>query len=358
MKKKILSLTAVVLAMAMTTTSVFAAVDKGSGDVDQQAGLSSNDVSAIIAGSTDANGDYNGDGVVDSIDATLIMQALLRPKNVQEAYELKVKTSGEESIFASGVSIFNPTQFNGTVTPNESGLGVVANPFNPDPTIKDAIDAITDQAALKPDKVSDALNRIYFNSAVRGPVYLNKEDGWAMFCWAVSDLVPLCNEDAEIINKVSEGKGSREELKASNPQFAALEEVKGILKIGNTINLTGDDIKNAKDKLYVAFPNGMDETKLNAAAEKILSITDGKYEFTALYGSNASPEVITADSSFVQTLIGYAKDYENVKLSKVNEDLGDSIEVSAHLIANGADHSNDKGATFFVQKTAKYDSTK
>ncbi len=360
MKKKILSLTAVVLTMAMTTTSVFAVVPKGTGDVDGDKNLTPNDAVEILKGTDSTEADYSGKGNTDASNAQLIMQAILRPRYVKEAYQLRVTTLGENSIFADGISVFAETAFNGTALDPKTTKGMTVmdgtDKYNPDPTIAEAVKALADQASLKTEAINNSLNNIKFYSADIGrDVTLSSEEGWAMFCWAVQPIVTAEASDLDAYNKIASPSKQKEATPAADvkaDRIGALRKVKDALNVGSgKIDVTAAEVPEIANNLLAAFPDTITEAEVNAAAERILFITDKKYDFSVSY-KDAADEAITATSPFVQKVAKFAPNYQGKKMSEVVAEFGDSVTVKSHLQGTAAD--NIKGATFQIKNTAAY----
>ena len=89
MKKKIVSFAAVLMAMAMTTTSAFAVTPRESGDVDGSGTLTAGDAVQILnsanQGTEITNGDFDGswkttDQKVTAADAERLMDYVLQPE--------------------------------------------------------------------------------------------------------------------------------------------------------------------------------------------------------------------------------------------------------------------------------------
>ena len=145
MKKKLLSIVSVVLALSMTT-SAFAATPRGTGDVDNDGKITANDVLSILKGiNTEGNSEANVDGYtgVDGLDARVLYNTILQPRTVSEDLTLKAYSEG----MANDVEFraFDAAGL-GATTGHEgpNGLKRVATTVDTttDTTIKDAIDEL------------------------------------------------------------------------------------------------------------------------------------------------------------------------------------------------------------------------
>lgn len=352
MKKKILSLTAVVLAMAMTTTSVFAAIERGSGEMDNVSGLSANDVQMVLNAAKDnQNANVNGDITnpaerVTTNDALVLMRTILQPKTVTESYALRIYTT--TPIFEQAVQIGSDADFNGTTKETVNGLIEVTDPITKDMTIEQMIEKavpLIDDA--KAQSIADTLNRIEFYSAGLGRnVALNTPEGWSMFCYAVQPIVPMEESKASLCKKPA---STAEEIAARQTQVDALKTVEGkIVTNGAPITLTAADIVTIKDALYVAFPNNIEDQDIKDAAERILNITDAKYDFTVVSANGKfNGQKITANDDFINAIVSL-KDYKTTNVAKIQETFGDSITITSELKGSG----NPKSFTFEVYEKA------
>ncbi len=325
MKKKILSLTAVVLAMAMTSTSVFAAVGDGSavGNLDK---ATTNDVVKINPDLDPAAGDYTGDGIVNDADKAIVMQYLLRPKYVKESYKMTIATS---SIFENGISLFDAGKF-AEATTDARGVQSV----KPDPTIEDVMVEVKDALKADSSKLNTSLNNIWFNSAI-GKVELKNETGWAMFCWAVQDIVPVTADTEKVL---ADAKATKYTVDAANKYDAASAEEKGradaLKRVHDAIGVdaagTGIDVKAADldtilTDLETAFPNTLTNDEIKAAAERVLSIVNSRFDLTIT--SEKVTGNVSADNEALMNAVYALKDYKAAKLSDVSAQFGENIRV-------------------------------
>lgn len=343
MKRKLLSIVSVVLAMSMTT-SAFAATARGTGDVDGDGKYTANDVFKIMQGlaADDAQANVDGYTGIDGLDARVLYNTILQPKTVSEDLTLKAYSEGMENDVEFG--IFNAEQLGSTgrdVQPN--GLDKVVTSVDANATtattIKDAIDQLVDLAAnQRTQGITNQLNRIFFHSNVKGEVYLRSENGWAMFCNALRYIVPMDEETAALCNRPENGTPMSEieanaDLKA---RYDALNEVKAII-VGeqedpaaiNTSTISAADLIKAKDAMYRAIPSGLTDDEITATAKEVLKITDRKYKFTVdseVTGQETLSEAGVDESAFIKGLIAL-KNYDTATMADYRNTFGDKLTV-------------------------------
>ena len=341
MKKKLLSIVSVVLAMSMTT-SAFAATARGTGDVDGDGQITANDVFKIMQGLAAEGAEANVDGRtgIDGLDARVLYNTILQPKTVSEDLTLKAYSEGMANDVEFGA--FNAADL-GSTTGHEAPNGLKEVATNVDTstttTIKDAIDKLVDLAAnQRAEGITNQLNKIYFVSAVKGDVYLRSENGWAMFCNALRYIVPMDEETAALCNRVENGTPIAEieanaELKA---RYDALNEVKAII-VGeqedpaavNESALSASDIIAAKDALYRAIPSGLTDNEITATAKEVLKITDTKYVFSVdseVTGQEDLSETGVDASAFIKGLLAL-KNYDTATMADYRNTFGDKLTV-------------------------------
>ncbi len=342
MKKKVLSFTAVVLAMAMTTTSVFAVTPKGTGDVDSEKGtgvvpFDTNDIVNIKDGVE--NGDYNGDGLVNDADKAVMMQVLLRPKYVQESYKMTIATS---SIFKGGIPLFASDTFNGALTDDGRGFMYIAEgaKFDPDPTIEKAIDEVVNALSADTSTLEASLNNIWFPAGNGDKIELKNENGWAMFCYAVQDIIPV-DADTEKELDIAKNYNIDEDNKVANvtdpaklDRYNALKRVKDAIGIGKgKITVPKENVQAIAADLKLAFPSDIADTDISDAAVRVLDIVNKRFDLTITTENGKFNGTITAkkadgtNSDFVDAVISL-KDYKNKHISDVSAVFGDYIKVT------------------------------
>lgn len=350
MKKKLLSIIALAMAMTMTTSAFAAPRARGTGDVDGDSLLTANDVLKIlneVNGGESAGSEANTDGRsgITGLDVNVAYKTLLQPKTVKEDLVFNVYSNG----LANDVdyNVMNASDFGVGTKADEKGTEKVDEgvKVTPTTTIKDAIDQLVDLAAnQKTAGINDQLNKIYFNSAVKGEVYLRSENGWAMLCNALRYIVPMDADTAALCNKASNAnyETATEEQKA---RYDALMEAKKLI-VGSdkapaaditaeaaaaqcTTELTAPDIIAIKDALCKAIPSGLSKDEIENTAKEILKITDTKYAVTAEFNGNKETlsESGVDTSAFISGLVSLA-DYETKTMADFRTAFGDKLVVS------------------------------
>ena len=351
MKKKLLSIISIAMAMTMTV-STFAATPRGAGDVDGDGKITANDVLMILKGLADTNPEANVDGRngINGSDANVLYRTILQPKTVSEDLMFKAYTENY-SLGKNPVSIIEGAdKLGSTVVAGDKGMGVVDDAVSTtsDTTIKGAIDSLVNLVnESSAANISSQLDKIYFASATKGDVYLRAEDGWSMFCYAVQPIIPMDAETAAICNKVP---SSEEDL--NNPtlkeRYDALKEIKALVVSDKT--LTANDIKTIKEAAYRAFPADMTETEIKEAAQRVLDIVATKFTLTAEIKGNV--ETITPDGAFVNGLVSLAQ-YDTKTMADYRNTFGDKLVIS--VTNNGS--GNTISAVFEVAVVANAGST-
>ena len=370
MKRKLLSIVSVVLAMSMTT-SAFAATARGTGDVDGDGKYTANDVFKIMQGlaADDAQANVDGRTGVDPFDVKVLYNTILQPKTVSEDLTLKAYSEGMENDVEFG--IFNAEQLGSTgrdVQPN--GLDKVVTSVDANATtattIKDAIDQLVDLAAnQRTAGIVNQINNIYFNGAVKGDVYLTSENGWAKLCNALRFIVPmdkataaLCNSDNYAdYNYYDPATATAEETSRYNALMDVKEFVVGSREVKEGItddeaqaqhpivldsdgngevsaeetNEMAAKIVAAKNALYTAIPAGLDENVIRLTAAEVLSITGTRYHFTVNSEDMGIDEVLDKEtdvnsSAFINGLVELS-DYANKTMADYRNTFGDKLTV-------------------------------
>ena len=351
MKKKLLSIISIAMAMTMTV-STFAATPRGAGDVDGDGKITANDVLMILKGLADTNPEANVDGRngINGSDANVLYRTILQPKTVSEDLMFKAYTENY-SLGKNPVSIIEGAdKLGSTVVAGDKGMGIVDDAVSTtsDTTIKGAIDSLVSLVnESSAANISSQLDKIYFVSAAKGDVYLRAEDGWSMFCYAVQPIIPMDAETAAICNKAP---SSDEDL--NNPtlkaRYDALKEIKALVVSDKT--LTADDIKTIKEAAYRAFPADMTETEIKEAAQRVLDIIGTRFTLTAEIKGNV--ETITPDGAFVNGLVSLAQ-YDTKTMADYRNTFGDKLVIS--VTNNGS--GNTVSAVFEVAVVANAGST-
>lgn len=351
MKKKLLSIISIAMAMTMTV-STFAATPRGAGDVDGDGKITANDVLMILKGLADTNPEANVDGRngINGSDANVLYRTILQPKTVSEDLMFKAYTENY-SLGKNPVSIIEGAdKLGSTVVAGDKGMGVVDDAVSTtsDTTIKGAIDSLVSLVnESSAANISSQLDKIYFVNAAKDAVYLRDEDGWSMFCYAVQPIIPMDAETAAICNKAP---SSDEDL--NNPtlkaRYDALKEIKAL--VVNTNTLTAADIKTIKEAAYRAFPADMTETEIKEAAQRVLDIIGTRFTLTAEIKGNV--ETITPDGAFVNGLVSLAQ-YDTKTMADYRNTFGDKLVIS--VTNNGS--GNTVSAVFEVAVVANAGST-
>ena len=250
MKKKIVSFAAVLMAMAMTTTSAFAVTPRESGDVDGSGTLTAGDAVQILnsanQGTEITNGDFDGswkttDQKVTAADAERLMDYVLQPeKKFDEVVGLRFySVSG---IGSAAGTIANPLKnlelngaknYDNTYASLDSELTTDSNK-----TIVEVADQMVSLALTKDgtaSKLADNLNKVYFHSENKGDVYLTSKDGWAKLAYALKAINPVSPEDCERIGKPADDPGGGVRPDGSHHACGEAIRHRGILCLGKRV---------------------------------------------------------------------------------------------------------------------------
>ncbi len=353
MKKKLFGLLAAVMAVSMTTSAFAADLEavkapRTAFNVDGSAEFSANDVYRVFKENPAV--DVNGDRATNSADASVLYSLALQPKNVEaKAFVYADITGPNLDIHTKATDIISMKTLGYDVKADDYGTDtlVVAESGTLYDASKDVFawlqDAVKDPNGDRPKQVSTQLDKVFFNSPVKGDVYLRSENGWAMLCYALRYIVPMKEDDARICNKVNELTNEGYTFAtADDAQTKALDAIKAVV-VGeqadpadkNTSDFTAADIKVIEDNIYTAFPNDLgatDEGKenLKKTAEEVLKITGEKYPVTITY--NDIEQKLTADnvaeSDFMKDAL-QVTDYKTVKVQDVVSIFGDKVTATA-----------------------------
>lgn len=382
MKKKLLSIVALAMTMAMATsamaapsTGVIGPVLRGSGDVDGDGQVTANDVMMILKGiATDADvADIDGSDTNDGVDGVVAYKTVLQPKTVVEDLNVRIKLPSYE---ISQINILHADQVGSEVVDGDKGMGEVdvttAN-INASCTIKQAIDEAVEAAiAGGLNGINNQLDRIYFHSNVKGDVYLRSLNGWSMFANALRYIVPMDPEMAAYSNK--QANATPVDVINADPvlkqRYDALNEIKNIL-IDPSItdpaqmddsDLTADEIRQMKELFYIAIPGGdngdalTDEEVANTASE-VLKITDTKYDVTVTYNGNTESlkSDTVAATQFIQD-VQFLKNYGVMTVADYRNTFGDKVVASS--INTAKSDATPVEVVIEVAETAKVDSNR
>ena len=344
MKKKIVSFAAVLMAMAMTTTSAFAVTPRESGDVDASGTLTAGDAVQVLnsanQGTEIANGDFDGawsstDNKVTAADAQRIMDYVLQPeKKFDEIVNLRIyseagKGEGTVTNLISDIELDNTKAYDNTYTDKNSQVAAVSND-----TLLDVLKTAKNLAVSKPkaiDTLATNINKVYFTSANKGDVYLTSEDGWAVLAYALKAINPVSPENCGLINKPVDEKYATMDA-TTKARVDAFEEMgKIITKNGDgQLTLTADEVEQLYALALKAFPgNGeITEEQYAQAADDTYAIYSSKYGVsmeTEKLGSFAVGQ--STDPNF-STLVDLLRNYDTKTIQDVRNALGDKISVT------------------------------
>lgn len=366
MKRKLLSIAAIAMAMAMTTSAFAAPAAKGSGDVDGDGATTSNDVFKIISGQADdsAEADYDGDSSVTGLDGDILYYSIMQPKAVKEGLTLRAATRTIKMGLLSDSS--DETKLGAVLKEEDNGMMTVTDEISTDTTvtIRDAINEMMDLVDMATDaQISTVTNRIsglYFNDSVKGTVYINSEDGWSVLCNALRYIVPMDEATAAVCGRT---ENANYDGTTNSDRYNALMAIKKYI-VGNdqapdatvdtslrhTITLDAAAIKDIKDQLYIAIPNGLSvENEIKPTIKEVLSITDTRFTFAVEYG-NGKTETLsheTSDSSeFVNALAELLSGYGEKNLGDFRNALGDKLSIENAKTGAGATLEFVKRADF------------
>lgn len=345
MKKKIVSFAAVLMAMAMTTTSAFAVTPRESGDVDASGTLTAGDAVQVLnsanQGTEITDGDFDGawnstDNKVTAADAQRIMDYVLQPeKKFDEIVNLRIYSEagrGEGTVtnLISDIVLDNAKAYDNTYTDLNSQVANVSND-----TLLDVLKTAKNLAVSKPkaiDTLATNINKVYFTNASKGDVYLTSKDGWAVLAYSLKAINPVSPEDCALINKpVDENYATMDATtKARVEAFKAMGDI--ITKNGaGQLSLTADDVENLYNLALKAFPgNGeITEAQYAQAADDTYAIYSSKYgvsmetEKLGLFNVGQS-----TDPNF-STLVDLLRNYDTKTIQDVRTALGDKISVTS-----------------------------
>lgn len=359
MKKKIVSFAAVLMAMAMTTTSAFAVTPRESGDVDASGTLTAGDAVKILDSAINGvdveNGDFNGvwksvTKKVTEADATLLLQYVLQPENnFDETVGLRVYSvqgKGENKVvnLLSGLELDSDKNYDNTYADTTKNISATD-----DSTLLSVLEqaknlAVKSQKAI--DTLSDNINKVYFTSAEKGDVYLTSKEGWAKLAYALKAINPASPETCELVKKPVDSNYDNMD-DATKARVAAFEQMGNIITRSGAgqLSLTAADVKELYALALKAFPgNGEIE------AEKYAQAADDTYAiYSTKYAVAADTEKLgvfdlgqSTDPNFAE-IVDFLRNYDTKTIQDVRNTFGDWIAVSngsntvvADLYAEGA----------------------
>lgn len=345
MKKKIVSFAAVLMAMAMTTTSAFAVTPRESGDVDGSGALTAGDAVQVLnsanQGTEIANGDFDGawnstDNKVTAADAQRIMDYVLQPeKKFDEIINLRIYSEagrGEGTVtnLISDIELDNTKAYDNTYTDKDSKVAATSND-----KLVDVLKTAKNLAVSKPkaiDTLATNINKVYFTSANKGDVYLTSKEGWAVLAYALKAINPVSPEDCTLIGKPEDEnyKTMDAATKARVDAFKELGDIVTRSGAGN-LTLTAADVENMYELALKAFPgNGeITEAQYAQAADDTYAIYSSKYGVSMDTERLGSFEVGQSTDANFSTLVDLLRNYDTKTIQDVRDTLGDKISVTS-----------------------------
>lgn len=347
MKKKIVSFAAVLMAMAMTTTSAFAVTPRESGDVDGSGTLTAGDAVQILnsanQGTEITNGDFDGswkttDQKVTAADAERLMDYVLQPeKKFDEVVGLRFySVSG---IGSAAGTIANPLKnlelngaknYDNTYASLDSELTTDSNK-----TIVEVADQMVSLALTKDgtaSKLADNLNKVYFHSENKGDVYLTSKDGWAKLAYALKAINPVSPEDCERIGKpADEAYNTMDATTAVRVSaFKAMGDI--VTKAdGPSLTLSNSEVEELYSLAKKAFPgNGEIRADQYAqAADDTYAIYSEKYGVSMETDKLGAFEVGQSSGEHFDVLVDLLRNYDSKTIQDVRTNLGDKISATS-----------------------------
>lgn len=357
MKKKIVSFAAVLMAMAMTTTSAFAVTPRepNAGDVDGSGKLTAGDAVMILnsanQGTEIEKGDFDGSWKtthqkVTVADADRIMDYVLQPENkFNEAVGLRFYSiSGIGSVAGT---IANPLKnlelknaennkkYDNTYVGLDGELDADSNK-----TIVEVADQMVSLALTKEgtaSKLAENLNKVYFHSDVKGDVYLTSKEGWAKLAYALKAINPVSPENCKLINKPVDENYNNDMDATTKARVDAFEKMGEIVTkngAGN-LTLTVDKDKNEVQELYSlakqAFPgNGeISADQYKQAADDTYAIYSEKYGVSMETEKKGSFAVGQSSDDYFDVLVDLLRNYNTKTIQDVRDTFGDKISVTS-----------------------------
>jgi len=342
MKKKIVSFAAVLMAMAMTTTSAFAVTPRESGDVDGSGTLTAGDAVQILnsanQGTEITNGDFDGswkttDQKVTAADAERLMDYVLQSeKKFDEVVGLRFySVSGIGSATGTIANPLKNLELNGaknydnTYASLDSELTTDSNK-----TIVGVADQMVSLALTKDgtaSKLADNLNKVYFHSENKGDVYLTSKDGWAKLAYALKAINPVSPEDCERIGKpVDEAYNTMDATTAA--RVSAFKVTKAD---GPSLTLSNSEVEELYSLAKKAFPgNGEIRADQYAqAADDTYAIYSEKYGVSMETDKLGAFEVGQSSGEHFDVLVDLLRNYDSKTIQDVRTNLGDKISATS-----------------------------
>ncbi len=280
MKKRLISLVAAAMSLAMSV-SAFAATPRESGDVDSSGVLAGGDLAKIYDSAYKnteiANGNFDGDWTsvnetVTKSDGQALLDYILQPENFLEGAAIRVYSSKYNDayrVYEGG--LVSGWGWDGTYSENTAATNV-----SPNATLVEVADSIAEQVALKPERVTENLRKIYFTSDKKGDVYLTKADGFAMFKYSLRYIVPVDDETLAIVNKAGEPENNIKNVtdQAKIDRYNAMKDLEAEVLKADTANI---DVMAAYNALKKAIPGDVTAEEYNKSVAECQKVIKGKY---------------------------------------------------------------------------------
>ncbi len=344
MKKKIVSFAAVLMAMAMTTTSAFAVTPRESGDVDASGTVTAGDAVMIldsaIKGVNIEKGDFDGvwksvDKTVTKADADLLLSYVLQPENnFEESVSLRVystqgKGEGKVVNILNGLELDSDKNYDNSYTDTTKDISVADNS-----TLLSVLEqaknlAVNSQKDI--DTLSDNINKVYFTSAEKGDVYLTSKEGWAKLAYALKAINPVSPETCELIGKDKDSNYDNMD-DATSARVAAFEQMGNIITRSGAgqLSLTAKDVEDLYALALKAFPgNGeIEAEKYALAADDTYAIYSEKYAVSAETEQQGIFDLGRSTDPYFSEIVDFLRNYETKTIQDVRNVFGDKISVS------------------------------
>lgn len=401
MKKKILmSATAMVMVLSMATTAMAAPIERGSGNVDGNNVINSNDASMVQkAAPTEEsidngtftnipNGNFDGDWTTrkihaDAKDAERILGYVLQPENYTEHIALRFYSNTDTAIGAGAFRFFENSNVDSEKSNWEGTFADETAVFDLDSnlTIDEAVNAIASNNgegwnAEAVSQFSQYLGGIYFMGDVNSReennrICLTTEKGWAVFNWSMRQIVPLSPETALLAgdSRKDDYTENYYNLPANlQARVDAFNELKSYI-VSGTEYQTNIDINDPMvlSKMYEAWTRAFPSDELVAedvsiTADRFVDIYCRRYNIDTATQNGAGNNHITSDnpgvnSSFVSAITdNNLFKYKEATLQDIRDAYGDQISISTSKKVADADDDLNGGSEwgFTVEFYTRY----
>ena len=319
MKKKIVSFAAVLMAMAMTTTSAFAVTPRESGDVDGSGTLTAGDAVQILnsanQGTEITNGDFDGswkttDQKVTAADAERLMDYVLQPeKKFDEVVGLRFYS-------VSGIG---------------SAAGTIANPLK-NLELNGAKNYDNTYASLDSELTTDSNKTIVEVADQMVSLALTKDGTASKLAYALKAINPVSPEDCERIGKpADEAYNTMDATTAARVSaFKAMGDI--VTKAdGPSLTLSNSEVEELYSLAKKAFPgNGEIRADQYAqAADDTYAIYSEKYGVSMETDKLGAFEVGQSSGEHFDVLVDLLRNYNSKTIQDVRTNLGDKISATS-----------------------------